>query len=428
MLQGPSSLYHRDMALTTIPRVDGYAYHGEEPGAPTHSHGWGRAEIDALLRVSRAVGVHPRLSEVLDVIAYEAREVTRAKAASILLANPGEGTLHLGAASGLSKDYERFLRGHFVSYGQSTSREATELLRPIVVEDVANDPRVLRPEAEEWKRFALRENYRAILSLPLLAGSQSGGVLNLYRAEPGPWLGAEVEVAATFAQYAANAIHSAKLMESQRLQLDALGRLVSVLQDQTHEYANRLHALSGLLALDEYTEAKDFLDQLISIHHQNYASVIDRVKPPILAGLLIAQMSVARQRGVKVRLDQRTRLQSLPPLLGAAEAVTIVANLIENAIEAVAELDAAHRRASVRISQSRSKVVISVRDWGAGLPPGREREMLSRGRSSKEGHPGIGLALVSEAVMSAGGTLDVRGMSPGTLFCVTVPWQPELNA
>jgi sensor histidine kinase regulating citrate/malate metabolism len=45
-----------------------------------------------------------------------------------------------------------------------------------------------------------------------------------------------------------------------------------------------------------------------------------------------------------------------------------------------------------------------------------------RGARSKEGHPGIGLALVYEAVMSAGGTLSIREMSPGTLFLVTVPW------
>lgn len=416
MLDGVSTRFRRDMVLTTIPRVDGSddRYAGS---------GWGSDEIDALLRVSRAVGMHPRLSDLLDVIAAEARHVTRAKAASILLRSPGEGTFKLGAASGLSEDYERFLQGHFVSYGRSTSREASELLRPIVVDDVANDPRVKLPEAQEWKRFALRENYKAILSVPLLVGSQSTGVLNLYRGEPGPWLTAQVEVAATFAQYAANAIHSAKLMESQRLQLDALGRLVSVLQDQTHEYANRMHAVSGLLTLGEYSEAQDFVNQLISIHHKSYASVIERVQPPILAGLLIAQMSVARQRGVEVRLDQRTNLRSLPPLLGAAEAVTIVANLIENAIEAVIDADARRRRATVRINQSATKVAISVRDWGPGLPPGGEQEILARGRSSKDGHPGIGLALVSEAVMSVGGTLTVRSMSPGTLFLVHVPWQ-----
>jgi GAF domain-containing protein len=424
MLQGSESQYHRDMALTTIPRVEEYGPVWLSASAVSARREWGRDEIDALLRVSRAVGVHPRLSDVLDVIAAEARHVTRAGAASILLSSPGDGALQLGAASGLSKDYERFLQGHFVRQGQSTSREATELLRPILVEDVANDPRIERPEAEEWKRFALRENYKAILSVPLLAGSQVYGVLNLYRAESGPWLSAEVEVAATFGQYAANAIHSAKLLESQRLQLDALGRLVSVLQDQTHEYANRLHAVSGLLALGEHAEAQEFVNQLISVHHESYASVIERVRPPILAGLLIGQMSVARQRGIEVRLDQRTNLQALPPLLGAAEAVTIVANLLENAIEAVADMTASRRRASVRIHQSPKDVVIAVRDWGPGLPADTGREILLRGASSKDGHPGIGLALVSEAVISAGGTLSIRGMSPGTQFLVTVPWLP----
>ena len=186
MLQGTASQYHRDMALTTIPRVDGYESVGQSFDSVSARREWGRDEIDALLRVSRAVGVYQRLSDVLDVIAAEARHVTRAKAASILLSSPGDGTLQLGAASGLGKDYERFLQGHFVRQGQSTSREAAELLRPIVVEDVASDPRVKSPEAEEWKRFALRENYKAILSLPLLAGSQISGVLNLYRAESVP--------------------------------------------------------------------------------------------------------------------------------------------------------------------------------------------------------------------------------------------------
>ncbi len=408
-------------------QVDPWSDHAVNP--PTEgsaSRGWGRNEIDALLRVSRAVGLQPRLSDVLDVIATEACSVTRAKAASILLTDPGETVFHLAASSGLSRDYERFLQSHFVRYGQSISRAAAQLLRPIVVDDVANDPRVNRPEAREWKRFALREHYRASLSVPLLAGSQSSGVLNLYRADVGPWLSAEVEVAATFAQYAASAIHSAKLMESQRRQVDALGRLVAVLRDQTHEYANRLHAVSGLLALGEQAGAQEFLSQLISIHHESYASVMERVQPPIVAGLLIAQMSVARQRGVEVRLDQRTNLHSLPPLLGAAEAVTIVANLIENAIEAVSsDVPSNRRRVSVRINQNPQRVVIAVRDWGPGLAAGKEEEVLVRGSSSKDGHPGIGLALVSEAVASAGATLTVANAGPGALFVVTLPNQLE---
>jgi signal transduction histidine kinase len=382
--------------------------------------GWTRPEIEALLRVSRAVALGPHLSEVLDVIATEACNVTRATAASILLADPGEN-FHLVASKGLSRDYERFLQSHFISHGRSVSRAAADQLKPIVVDDVANDPRVNRPEAREWKRFALGENYRAIVSVPLLAGSRSSGVLNLYRAEAGPWLSAEIEVAATFGQYAASAILSAKLIDSQRRQVDALEALVDVLRDQTHEYANRLHAVSGLLALGEIRDAQQFLAQLMTLHHDNYASVIERVHHPILAGLLVAQMSVARQRGVEVRLDRQTSIETLPPGLGAAEAVTILANLIENAVEAVSGMPPYRRRASVRVSQTRAAVTITVRDWGPGIEPGAEIEIVARGRSSKDGHPGIGLALVSEAVASAHGTLEMRNARPGAVFCVTLP-------
>jgi GAF domain-containing protein len=380
---------------------------------------WSRREVEALLRVSEAAAFEANLKDVLDVIAGEACHVTRSKAASILLAEPG-GVFRLAASKGLSGDYNRFLQSSFISHGHSSSRVAASQLEPVVIDDMTQDRRVNHPEAREWKRFARQEGYSALISVPLIVGSRSSGVLNLYRAELGPWLGAEVELAATFAQHAASAIDSARLIDSQRRQLEALEQLIRVLRNQTHEYANRLHALSGLLALGETREAQSFLAQLMTVHHDNYASVIERVHHPILAGLLVAQMSVARQRGVEVRLHRQTRLQSLPETLGSAEAVTIVANLIENAVEAVSGQPADRRKASVRISQNRDCVSIAVRDWGDGLDTPFE-EVSARGRTSKRDHAGIGLALVSEAVESAHGSIVARGLKNGTVFTVTLP-------
>jgi sensor histidine kinase regulating citrate/malate metabolism len=134
-------------------------------------------------------------------------------------------------------------------------------------------------------------------------------------------------------------------------------------------------------------------------------------------------MSVARQRGVEIRLHKQTHLETLPRSLGSAEAVTIVANLIENAVESVSQLSAQRRRATVRMSETREGVTIHVRDWGEGIEPGREEKMFKRGHTSKDGHAGIGLALVSEAVASANGTIDVRTARPGTVFSVTLPWE-----
>jgi GAF domain-containing protein len=414
-------IVQRETAQARDPRA---APPAASPGRRRGASGWTRGKIEALLRVNRAIALEPNLADVLSTIAAEACNVTGAKAVSILLAEPGE-PFHLAASRGLSRDYALFLQGHFISYGRSVARAAADQLKPIVVEDVANDPRVNRREARDWKLFALRENYRAILSVPLIAGRKSSGVLNLYRAQAGPWSAAEIEVTATFGQYAASAILSAKLIDSQRRQVDALERLVDVLRDQTHEYANRLHAIAGLLALGETLGAQEFLAQLMTIHHDNYESVIERVHHPILAGLLIAQMSIARQRGVEVRLDDRTSISALPHGVGAAEAVTIVANLIENAVEAVATMPASRRRVAVRIAETRTRLTITVRDWGPGIDRGTEAEIVQRGLTSKDGHPGIGLALVSEAVASARGTLSISHLQPGVAFCVALPRDPR---
>jgi signal transduction histidine kinase len=382
---------------------------------------WSRHQVDALMRVSNVTALKTSLDDVLAVIASEACQVTRATAASVLLSELG-GPFRLGASFGLSQSYNRFLQGQFIAFGGSISRAAADRLAPVVIDDVSTDPLVTRPEATELRRLADQEKFAAIISVPLVSGSFTFGVLNLYRQEPGPWLSNEAELATSFAQHAAGAIDTARLIDSQRRQVEALERMVQVLRDQTHEYANRLHALSGLHALGETDEAQRFLAQLMTIHHENYASVIERIHDPILAGLLVAQMGVARQRGVDIRLHRGTRIDALPPSLGGAEAVTIVANLIENAIEAVSNMPKSRRRASVRISESREAVTIAVRDFGPGLAADAgEEEIFTRGHSSKAGHAGIGLALVSEAVASANGEIEVASTDRGTTFRVTLP-------
>lgn len=359
---------------------------------------WTRPEIDALLRVSEAAALNPELSEVLGAIAMEACGVTGADAANIVLAQPG-GTLRLGATWALSQDYVRFL-ATLTSDSGWMARLAVDKLEPAAVDDLRQAPRATDEAAKLRRRMALREGYLAFLSVPLVTGRRACGALNLYRKHAGPWPPDEVDLLALFAQHAASSIDSTRLIDSQGRQLEALARLVNVLRDQTHEYANRLQAISGLLALGEVREAERFLAQLITLHHANYASVVERVHHPILAALLLAQIGVAAQRGVEVKLHGRTRLAGLPASTGSAEAVTIVANMIENAVDAVSGMPAERRRATIRINGGERGVRIVVRDWGDGT---------------------TSVATVTDAVASARGTVEVQRLEPGARVCVTVP-------
>jgi signal transduction histidine kinase len=396
-------------ALLTSPRRT-TGHEGSGPDAL-----WSRDEIEALLRVSAAVAADTQLGGVLEMIAAEACRVSGAKSASVLLSS-GPGELDLAAAVGLSADYTKFLQSHFVSHGLGPAGAATASLKPTVIEDMRSDPRVGR--APEWRRFALREKYLAMVSVPLVSGQRALGALNLYRIAAGSWPVETVELLTSFGRQAASAIASARLIDGQRRQLVALERIVSVLRDQAHEYANRLHAVSGLLAFGATAEAQRFLAELISLHHENYAAVVDRLHNPLIAGLMLAEMDIARQRGIDLKLHAQSQLTELPHSLGDAEAVTILANLIENAVEAVLEMPASRRKVTVRIVETDQAIVLSVRDWGRGVPADADGTIFARGFSSKPDHSGVGLALVAEAVASARGSISVRRHPRGVTFRV----------
>lgn len=379
---------------------------------------WTRREIDALMRVSRAVALHEDLAGLLEFLAKEASSLTHSDGCSIMLREPG-GSLALAAANGLGSDYTDFLRGRLIRFGPNVGREVVDSVEPAVVRNVADH--TLYHRFPELLASARQEGYSALLSVPLVATSRTLGALTVYRVEQSDWSRSEVEFMSVLGQHVAGAIEQGRLIHSERRQVDALERLVSVLRDQTHEYANRLHAISGLLALGEAREAQQFLSQLIALHHDSYSSVVERIRDPTLAGLLVAQIGIGRQRGVDVHLHGSSRIETLPAGVSRSEVVTIVANLVQNAIDATVSQPARQRRVSIRLSQIDHVVKLTIRDWGEGIDESKVSEMFARGVSGKEDHAGIGLALVAGAVDNLEGEITVEPQPVGTMFRVSIP-------
>jgi sensor histidine kinase regulating citrate/malate metabolism len=256
--------------------------------------------------------------------------------------------------------------------------------------------------------------------MPLIPSGTVVGTLNLYRAEPGAWPDEQVELLRFFAEHAANAVRTAQLLDERGKQVIALRRLVRALREQNHEHANRLHAISGLLALGEIEEAKEFLDVLESTHAAVREALDARIHVPTLAGLVLAETVVAAQRGITLAIDETSRLRQLPAMLSDTQAVTIVGNLLDNAFDAVANMAPERRQVRLRIADDDDgRTAIEVSDLGEGLPAG-DVALFDRGVSTKAGHRGLGLALVHEAVTAAMGTIEVRRRTEGTSFLVTI--------
>jgi sensor histidine kinase regulating citrate/malate metabolism len=196
--------------------------------------------------------------------------------------------------------------------------------------------------------------------------------------------------------------------------------LADALRAQGHEAANELHTVVGLVELGRYEDAVAFATRRIGVTQDEVDLVQQRVADPALAALLLAKAAACRERGVQLVLDETSRLDD--GVLPGEELVTIVGNLIDNALDALA----AERggRIAVRVAVEEGEAMIEVRDDGPGIPPEAIAHVFEPGWSTKPGTTaggrGLGLALVSTAAGRLGGTATAAN-DGGAVFCVRVP-------
>jgi sensor histidine kinase regulating citrate/malate metabolism len=214
-----------------------------------------------------------------------------------------------------------------------------------------------------------------------------------------------------------DALHTAKLSDAQRRRIAALERRVADLREQVHEHANRLHAVAGLLVLQEPEAALALLQDLMSQHLVDWGPLEHGWPPTVLTAMLNTEILLARQRAIALDVEHPNELS--PTLLTDAQVVTIVGNLLDNAREAVAEMPPNRRRILVVISEDGSHLTITVRDWGRGLP--QDADWFARGVTSRPEHAGVGLALVRESVTAAHGEIAAITHEDGAAFVVRVP-------
>lgn len=203
-------------------------------------------------------------------------------------------------------------------------------------------------------------------------------------------------------------------------ELGSTRAISNTLRAQTHEFANQLHTINGLLTLQEYDEAMRFVHGVG--HHRAVldGSVTSRVQDPTVAALLIAKVSLATERGVTLRLDPASRIDVMDDDL-SRDLTTVVGNLVDNAVDAVSGLPSA--LVTVRMTSEDGLTVVEVRDNGPGVPPDDLDKVFTQGWSTKPGAAGVGrgfgLALTRLLCLGRGGEVSVRN-DGGAVFTATL--------
>ena len=195
-------------------------------------------------------------------------------------------------------------------------------------------------------------------------------------------------------------------------QLSSHKSVTDTLRAQTHEFANQLHTISGLVQLGEYDAVRDLVGTLTRRRAEISDAVTQRISDPAVAALLIAKTSLAAESGVALALAPESHLAPLDPAL-ATDVITLLGNLIDNAVDVSVGSD--RRHVEVAIDDS-GGLLIEVRDSGPGVPEHLREAIFARGVTSKSDVPGgrgIGLALVRLVTAQHGGSVAVDDIPDG---------------
>jgi two-component system CitB family sensor kinase len=207
-------------------------------------------------------------------------------------------------------------------------------------------------------------------------------------------------------------------VETLARELGAVRALADALRAQTHEAANRLHVIAGLVELGRTEEAIELAGSEAASAQDLLGRLGEGIEEPVLVALLLGKTAAARERGVTLRVEADARLcAGFPP----TELATIVGNLVDNALDALGPDRAG--TVTVGLRDDGATATIVVRDDGPGLPPEVLERAFEPGVTTKPPGPvgrGLGLALVRRAVAALDGSVEVRN-DGGAVFTVRLP-------
>lgn len=183
------------------------------------------------------------------------------------------------------------------------------------------------------------------------------------------------------------------------------------LRAQQHEFANTLHTISGLLELGEPEAAIALIDRASPGGAISATDANSGVRDVEVAALVLAKRSRAKELGIALEIDATGLTSSIDA--DSADLVTIVGNLVDNAIDATGH-DGLVR---LTLEDEGDEARIVVDDDGPGVPDADRQRIFELGVSTKlardRGGRGYGLTLVRRVVSRLGGTISVEASPLG---------------
>ncbi len=202
-------------------------------------------------------------------------------------------------------------------------------------------------------------------------------------------------------------------------ELTGIRLYAEALRAQSHEFMNKMHVVLGLTHMKQYEELQKYVSSMVSEHQYEIGGVMKRIKSPVFAGFLLGKLSYAREKNIKLIIKEDSYLPEIYDERIIHELITVVGNLIDNALDAVTNCEKKQVEVGIQYGDT---LIITVQDTGKGIQEDEMDALFIKGYSTKGDNRGYGLYLVKESIQRINGEIHIHSMvGEGTTITIEIP-------
>ena len=206
-------------------------------------------------------------------------------------------------------------------------------------------------------------------------------------------------------------------LEEAYAQLEDLNR---EMRAQRHDFMNHIQVVYSLIEMNEPGEAMAYMDKIYG--DMQRVSRMMRTACPAVNALIQAKVVEAEQRGAELKLSIAAKWDD--PLMPAWEICRVLANLIDNALDATigAEHPAGEKpTVELVLGEDLRSWFFSVRNNGPAISEKQRAKIFEPGFTTKKTGQGMGLFIVNQTITQMGGRITVESHDGDTVFSGFVP-------
>jgi signal transduction histidine kinase len=398
------------------------------------------SNLERLLRMMEVVNSTLDLSQLLDIIAELAAQLTHTASASVLLTDQNTGELRFVAVTG---QHSANLKPVVVPMEGSIAGTVARENRPLLIRDVQADPRWYQP-ADQASGFETR----SIIAVPLQLHGEVIGVVEAVNKQDGTEMSwDDVEILSTLATQAAVAVNNARLLAQLQAAYDELNELDQVKSEfiavAAHELRTPLSLILGYSAflranasglareqadvvLQSAMRLRSLIDDMANLREVDTGEAVLELETVSLQELVGS--SVEEMRHIAEAKQQRIHL-SMPDLpvfveVDREKIALALINLLSNAVK----FTPSGQPVGVRVGSRHGTAWATVWDTGSGISQEHQARVFDRfyqaeGSLTRQyGGMGLGLSIVKEMVDLHHGSVRVESQpGKGSAFTICIP-------